>query len=219
MFSADDAFFKRCGVIRKLESGEKNFRVRRIENDVEKERIIENPQQELWMPPSKDIKNGRMNVAGIPVFYGALEDDSVAVSEVQPYINQEVAVVTFVARDELSVFDFTALNYSSAHQQEHNRNENYQVYDVLQEIQTGVSKPIKPSDKEYEYIPMQILAEYIKERFKVEGIVFTSSLHENGKNVVIFLQEKYTCQRALSYNSYHFHSIESMQYKIKIKIH
>ena len=215
LFSASDDFFESSGAILSLEQGTKIFRARRIENDDEKKRISESPQQELWMPPSKDVKNGRMNVAGIPVFYGVLEDHLVAISEVQPYIQQEVAVATFVFERELRFFDFSALNQKSIHQQEHASNNKHQVYDVLQEIKTDISKPIKPSDKEYEYIPTQILAEYIKERFKVDGIVFMSSLYEDGKNVVLFLQENNRNQKVLSYNSKDFYSIERMRYESK----
>ena len=57
----------------------------------------------------------------------------------------------------------------------------------LKELVTEISRPIMPEDEELEYIPTQIVAEYLAKRAnpRIDGILYPSSQAE-GNNVVLF---------------------------------
>jgi hypothetical protein len=54
---------------------------------------------------------------------------------------------------------------------------------LIKEFVKDISKPI--NDNEIEYIPTQILSEYIWS-LGYDGFIFDSSQSKNGKNIVIF---------------------------------
>ncbi|NOE32130.1 RES domain-containing protein [Ruegeria sp. HKCCD7318] len=60
---------------------------------------------------------------------------------------------------------------------------------------TEISQPCLPDDEHLDYIPTQVVAEYLvkEHKFKfsgeeksVEGIIFRSAQNPNGKNIVLF---------------------------------
>jgi hypothetical protein len=57
-------------------------------------------------------------------------------------------------------------------------------------MQDQISKPIRPFEQLREYIPTQIVAEYLREVFGCKGIIYKSSVHRSedrqNKNIVIF---------------------------------
>ncbi len=57
-------------------------------------------------------------------------------------------------------------------------------------ISKDLSKPIRRYDSELEYIPTQFICEYIRYITDKKGIIFNSSLHNGGKNIVLFEQDK-----------------------------
>ena len=73
------------------EEGEMFFRARRCDSDEDAWRVLAHPVAELAPPPQSSAVAGRMNPAGIPVFYGALEKET-AVSEVRPWVGALVVV-------------------------------------------------------------------------------------------------------------------------------
>jgi hypothetical protein len=57
-------------------------------------------------------------------------------------------------------------------------------------MEEEISKPILPYEKQREYIATQIVAEYLRECFKCDAVIYRSSMHigseiEN-RNIVIF---------------------------------
>ena len=52
-------------------------------------------------------------------------------------------------------------------------------------------------DTEVEYIPTQFICEYVKVITGANGIRFNSSLHPEGKNIVIFDQELVECKEVV----------------------
>jgi len=64
-------------------------------------------------------------------------------------------------------------------------------------ISIDLSKPMRRYDTEIEYIPTQFICEFIKIFTGASGIRFTSSLHPEGNNVVIFDQDKMECTKVM----------------------
>jgi hypothetical protein len=60
-------------------------------------------------------------------------------------------------------------------------------------ISIDLSKPMRRYDSEIEYIPTQFICEFIKVYTGAGGIRFRSSLHPEGKNIVLFDDNKVTC--------------------------
>lgn len=48
-----------------------------------------------------------------------------------------------------------------------------------------ISKPVSEKEAELEYVPTQLLAEYIR-KLGYKGIIFSSSVNPGGKNYVLF---------------------------------
>lgn len=61
------------------------YRARLIKTPDDEEKIMENPSQELGPPPRRKARAGRMNPAGVPVFYGAFEKHT-CVAEIRPSV-------------------------------------------------------------------------------------------------------------------------------------
>ena len=59
------------------------YGARVFEDDVEFDRAIRQPDREVGPPPAPKARAGRMNAAGVSVFYGA-NDPAVALAEVRP---------------------------------------------------------------------------------------------------------------------------------------
>ena len=60
-------------------------------------------------------------------------------------------------------------------------------------ISKDLSKPIRRYDSDIEYIPTQFICEYIRYIIGADGILFNSSLDLEGKNIVLFNQDKIEC--------------------------
>jgi hypothetical protein len=56
-------------------------------------------------------------------------------------------------------------------------------------MEIEISKPILPHEKQREYIPTQIVAEYLREFFKCDAVIYRSSMHKDdeidNRNIVL----------------------------------
>jgi hypothetical protein len=128
-----------------------------------------------------------MNVEYIPAFYAAFSE-ATAIAEVRPSIGDQVAVGSFALQRDLRVFDFTAFSKVEADKWKdaslHTR------FDFIRQMEAEISKPILPYEKQREYIATQIVAEYLREYFDCDAVIYRSSMHKgedvDNRNVVIF---------------------------------
>jgi RES domain len=169
-----------------LEIGQKIYRARLLDENFTEAQLNSNPAKELGAPPKEKARAGRMSVEYIPAFYGAFSEVT-AVSEIRPGIGEEIAVGEFELLKKIRVFDFTAFlrsrgaawNESYAHTR----------YDFITQMQDEISKPILPFERQREYIATQIVAEYLREYFNCDAIIYQSSMHKSDKddnrNIVI----------------------------------
>lgn len=174
-----------------LPVGEKIYRARLLDDHFTEDHLNENPSKCLGAPPKKDARAGRMNVEYIPAFYAAFSEET-AIAEVRPGIGEEIAIGEFVSRCKLRVFDFTA--FSTFRSGLGVKYMSHSRYDFIQQMEEEISRPVLPYEKQREYIPTQIVAEYIKEYFECDGIIFRSSMitghTKERRNIVLFEKER-----------------------------
>ena len=180
-------------VIREIKPNDRDsifWRARRALSAWDIKPIIESLSGQLGPPPSDKATAGRMNAEGIPVFYGALEEQT-CVSEVRAPVGSYVVLVKFGLLSPVSVLDLEALSnpgYEFSHFDpdyiEKRSRERF-----LKELVGEMSRPVMPHQKAQGYIPTQIVSEYLANQFKphLHGIIFNSAqTGSGGHNIVLF---------------------------------
>jgi len=149
---------------------------------------------ELGSPPSERAGNNRMSGAGISMFYGA-ETAKTAITEIRPCPKMAITVGSWSPSRELvyvdllasqpipSIFDMTA------------RGERPWLR-FLAEFADDLAQPIDPHISPIEYIPTQIMTEYIRDHLRtpdggqIDAIRYPSSLDEpDGVCWVVFAKQ------------------------------
>ncbi|WML35332.1 RES family NAD+ phosphorylase [Clostridium sp. OS1-26] len=123
------------------------------------------------------IKDGRANPAFIKYLYTA-ENLYTALAEVRPYMNNKVSIAKIRVDEPLNIVDFSFESLLSFNGVERK---------LMSLIMLEFSTP-SDSDKK-DYIATQYVSEFIK-TLKFDGIRFSSSLHESGRNITIFNYDK-----------------------------
>lgn len=151
------------------------FRARRLDSQQDVRTVLENPASELGPPPERLAVAGRMNAAGIAVFYGALSRVT-AVAEVRPYVGSLVVVGGFRPNRRLKLLDlsrigegFTGSIFSPEYPQRAARRR------FLDGFHTRIARPVHPQDEPLEYIPTQAVAEYVAKILVLDGILYASA--------------------------------------------
>lgn len=149
------------------------------------------PDEQLGRPASNVAGSGRMNAKGIPVFYGALEEET-AIAEVRPPVGSNVVIAKFKIIKPLKLLNLPALASIK---------NNVSIFDpifakkyaksmFLYSLSDTISRPVMPDDAESEYLATQYIAEYLASRSEldVNGIIFPSAQIKGGNkmNVVLF---------------------------------
>ncbi|HTG16870.1 MAG TPA: RES domain-containing protein [Blastocatellia bacterium] len=205
--------------IYELKVGERIFRARILDDDFNEVRLQKNPPAELSAPPKERARAGRMNVEYIPAFYGAFSEDT-ALAEMRPSIGDQVAIGEFALQKNLKVFDFTVFSKATGDKwkevSEHTR------YDFITQMEHEISKPILPFEKQREYIATQIVAEYLREYFECDAVIFRSSMHGGDKadnrNIVIFYKgaEFVGKERVLTLSKHHIANVMDVFYRTSV---
>lgn len=142
-------------------------------------------------PPSEDrAKAGRMNAAGIVVFYGALEKIT-ALAETA-HRAPCASIGTFELTRPARVLDLRNLPSVPSIFDESKMEQRLPLR-FLHSFRDDISEPIKPDDRVHiEYAPTQVVSEFIKSRFtdqngnRVDGVLYPSSRRREGCNAVFF---------------------------------
>jgi hypothetical protein len=180
------------GLVRPLEIGAEVFRAR-----------AHNPRELLTTagdlgPPPRDCAkySNRMSPAGIPMFYGAF-DEQTTLAEID---NPTVATIgTFRVLQEMLVIDLTVLPQVPSLFDPHKRHERPSIM-FLHAFAEEVSRSIEKDERErIEYVPTQVFTEYFRHLYRdsegkgVQGILYKSAQNEGGKSCVLFLENKHCC--------------------------
>ena len=178
------------------------WRARKAESINELKTMLEDPVQELGPPPPRLAKGGRMNAEGIPVFYGALEQET-CVAEVRAPVGSHVVVAGFEALRPLRLLDLDSLKkvYVDGSLFDPHYTDRSGRACFLGKLVDEISRPVMPRDEAFEYVTTQAVAEYLANkvelgivvepdgttRARLDGIIFSSSQTGNaGSNVVLF---------------------------------
>ena len=117
--------------------------------------------------------------------------------EIRAVYLDKVSVGRFVIQRDLDLVDFNAdTNLFYAFNSENNDS----LIDVIKhkilfkKISADLSKPLRRYDTEIEYVPTQLICEYCKHN-GADGIMFKSSLHKTGTNIVLFNKDDAKCTK------------------------
>ena len=154
---------------------EKVYRARKADSKEMVQKILNNPIKELGPPPASQATAGRMNPAGIPIFYGAMSLDT-AIAETRPSIGNWVIVGEFKILKKLRLLNLPRIDFyftgSIFHTDHDDRVAKSQFFKILHSL---IARPIQPSDELMEYIPTQVVAEYLANVLGFDGILYSSA--------------------------------------------
>lgn len=142
--------------------------------------------KDMGCPPIERATAGRANPMGIPYLY-LCHDAETTLYEVRAVYLDKVSIGKFVVNSNLDIVDFSSdvnLFYAYAESGSALR-DIVQRKIIFNQISADLSKPLRRFDSELEYVPTQMICEYCKLN-GADGIRFNSSLHEGGKNIVLF---------------------------------
>lgn len=150
------------------------------------------PIDKMGSPPKEEVGSGRANPQGIPYLYLS-KSTKTTLFETRALFRDEISVGEFKVKDgnRLEIVDFT--EKASAFLGSGNLVGYTKKIKIKKAISRDLSKPIRRYDSDIEYIPTQFICEYIRYVIGAEGILFNSSLDLDGKNVVLFSQDKLEC--------------------------
>ena len=133
-----------------------------------------------FVPPNGvKIPAGRANPQYIKYLYVS-ESPTTSMFEVRPFICDAINIAQIRVNEPLKIANIAVdINLSD------NKSATMEMY-VMGMIQGAFSRPTNNSE---DYIPTQVIAEYIKS-LGYDGIRFNSSLHYGGVNLTIFNYEK-----------------------------
>lgn len=174
------------------------FRARKIHSLEEEITIKSDPSCELGKVPIKFAQNNRFSPIGISYGYFAT-DELTAIKEIRAKQGEQIAIGKFSITDELKLIDF---RFQTMKDKVNIFNDDldlslYCQQRFIKDFLQDISKPIKDNDQQLEYVPTQIMAEYIW-HLGYDGFLFDSSQNESGVNLVIFeAKYKYVTYKAL----------------------
>lgn len=144
--------------------------------------------KEMGCPPKEKATSGRANPSGIPYLY-LCSDVETTLYEVRSVLLDKISVGTFKVKNKLNIVDFSnEINLFYAYSI---TDSNMELSDIVRkkiifdQISKDLSKPLRRFDSEVEYVPTQLICEYCKIN-GADGIRFRSSLHNSGRNTVLF---------------------------------
>jgi hypothetical protein len=163
----------------------------RVANSHEVRRAIcSSPFKNLASPPPHLCVAGRMNPAGIGVFYGSF-DIATCVAELRPPVGGSVVVGKFLSLRPLRVLDMTVLDEAavslSYFDPDFGRQSEFNEF--LRGFHNEIKRPVIPGAEPLEYLPTQFVAEYLWSHVDppFDGIIFGSSqISGGGRNLVLF---------------------------------
>ncbi len=148
--------------------------------------------EDMGCPEKNMVPAGRANPQGIPYLYLSKSDETIFYEVRATYLD-DISVGTFRIKEDSNIIlvDFT--EKASAFSKIDEIVEFTKSMLLKRYISADLSKPIRRYDSEIEYIPTQFICEYIRYISDSDGIIFNSSLHSGGKNIVLYEQDKLEC--------------------------
>jgi len=150
--------------------------------------------KELGSPPPVICKqSNRFSPAGISMFYGS-EDQKTCLDEID---EKEAVVGEWALTEEMKILDLTkCTEHDMPSIFDKKRRGDYHEYKYILDFKSDLSEPInKDGCEHYEYVPTQIVAEFLKvNKPDVLGICIYSSINTRKKNYTLFLGNDDCCK-------------------------
>lgn len=165
------------------------YRARVSQSQLSLEKILKDPVNKLGAPNSRIASSGRMNAAGISVFYGATEPET-CIAEIRPPVGSHIVLGRFEIIQDIRLLDFDLLTkvYVLGSYFDPVYKTQLERAAFLKRLIGELIKPVMPDDEIFEYLPTQIIAEFLSEKIdpRIDGVIFKSSQTGEGKNIVLF---------------------------------
>lgn len=146
---------------------------------------------ELGAPPSLSATNGRVNPNGISYLYVS-ESIETTLYETRASLLDYVTIGKFKLNKDIKVVNLDLDKYDVFEMVESDLLESFINYrDFLLVLKNAISKSKRPSESDLEYLPIQYITEFIKS-LGFDGVYFSSTLHKDGKNLVLFDQNLFS---------------------------
>jgi hypothetical protein len=164
------------------------FRARRANDEGERIAMCLSPGRELGPPPKHIAPAGRMNAAGIPVFYGALDAET-CVAELRLGIGECAVSCGFEVTRALYVLDLTGLSelYNQASLFHPDYDTISERLAFLHDFNATISRPVRPG-AELDYLPTQALGEYLARHYdpRIDAVIYSSTqAGRSARNIVL----------------------------------
>lgn len=167
-------------LVQELHAGTSLWRAREVQ-DSEATAAVSWGAVDLGTAPREFARtSNRMSPAGIPMFYGAFDQDT-AVQEVTRGKRQRLAVGTFELSRSCTVVDFTRLpGVPSMFDPERGHQRRTLLF--LHRFVEQMAEPVRDGYDQIDYVPTQVVAEFLLKVFNpdtpVQGLIYTSSLNQ-----------------------------------------
>lgn len=166
------------------------YRARHVPSIPKVYEILARPDALLGPLPNGLGSPGRMNAAGVSVFYGAVDVDT-CVAEIRPPVGSIVVSARFDLLRPVRLLDFDLLerveakcsHFDPAYQDKLARAL------FLRAFGWRIAQPIMPDDEAFGYLPTQIVSDYLAQRLTpaIDGMLYRSTQTGGaGRNVVLF---------------------------------
>lgn len=146
----------------------------------------------MGKPPSEKTPLNRLNPRGISYLYLA-ENINTALAEIRAIPNDSVTIGEFIFIKPAKVLDLSRRTIGSPFIFGRDIQDVLYYRAFLFLFAEQISLPISAESADLEYIPIQFIGEYIKQK-GYDGIIYKSSVTE-GKNLVLFDDAKVKCKR------------------------
>jgi hypothetical protein len=177
-------------VFKTIEAGVGFFRARHVADVAKAYEILGRPAALLGPLPNGKGSAGRMNAAGVSVFYGALDIDT-CIAEIRPPVGSIALSARFDLVRPVRLLDFDLLETVEAKcshfDPEYDEKQERAMF--LRAFGRRIAQPVMPDDEAFGYLPTQIVADYLAQRPTpaIDGILFRSTqTGGRGRNVVLF---------------------------------
>lgn len=168
---------------------------------------------EMGAPPPGLSADGRANAKGIRCLYLSCDKET-TLHEIRAAEYDYVSIACFQLKRDISVVDLAGISKISPFIDELDFLEYAVNKPFLEKMNAEMSRIVRRSDSELDYVPTQYLVDFIKSlehegRPDYEGIEYTSTANKTGVNLAIFEPELFVCV------SVDVHEVCSLEYTTK----
>lgn len=154
------------------------------------------PINKMGSPNREKASGGRANPKGIPYLY-LCKSLKTTLYEARATYFDEISIGKFMINEDstIKLVDFTEDRASAfeVYANDESIKEYAKIVKRKKHISLDLSKPLRRYDSELDYVPTQLICEYFRRFTEADGVLFNSSLHQEGKNIVLFKENKVKC--------------------------